>query len=93
MSQPERDVPQINASKQLLVEGRTPQIFFVEWIKALGLTGQIEVRDFGSISQLRAFLKLFTTQQGFRERVTTLPLSEMPKRTLPPPRSNQSAPA
>ena len=46
----------ILAPKQLLVEGRTPEIFFREWVEALGLNGKIEVRDYGSLDQLVDFL-------------------------------------
>ena len=63
---------EIKASKQILVEGRTPEIFFREWIQALGLTDQIEVRDFGSLSDLTAYLRVFTNLRDFRERVTSL---------------------
>ena len=40
----------LQAPKQLLVEGRTPEIFFREWIEWLGLKAQMEVRDFLSLS-------------------------------------------
>src|SRR2546421_9083660 len=62
----------IQASKQLLVEGRTPEIFFREWVEALGLKEKVEVRDYGSLSDLPAFLRLFTTYKGFRESVVSV---------------------
>jgi hypothetical protein len=62
----------INAKKQLLVEGRTPEIFFREWIEALGLKEQVEVRDFRSIFELTPFLQLFTGYKEFREQVVSL---------------------
>jgi hypothetical protein len=62
----------IGAPRQLLVEGRTAEIFFREWVKALGLTGQLEVRDFGSIAELTSFLKLFVGYKEFQEQVTGL---------------------
>ncbi len=62
----------IEATKQLLVEGRTPEIFFREWIEALGLKSYVEVRDFRSIGDLTDFLKVFTSLKQFREGVTSL---------------------
>jgi Protein of unknown function (DUF3226) len=62
----------IQAPKQLLVEGRTPEIFFREWVEAMGLKGQLEVRDYLSLSDLTPFLKLFTSYKEFRETVTSL---------------------
>jgi len=62
----------ITAPKQLLVEGRTPEIFFREWIEALGLKGTVEVRDFGSIDELTDFLKVFTGRPEFREGVKSI---------------------
>ena len=57
----------IQAKKQLLVEGRTPEIFFREWVEAIGLKGQVEVRDYQSLSQLTDYLKVFTGYKEFRE--------------------------
>ena len=62
----------IQASKQLLVEGRTPEIFFREWVQKLGLKDQVEVRDFRSLSQLTDFLKVFTGYKEFRESVVSV---------------------
>ncbi len=62
----------INAQKQLLVEGRTPEIFFREWIEALGLKGIVEVRDYGSLDELTDFLKVFTGRKEFRESVVSV---------------------
>jgi hypothetical protein len=62
----------IQAPKQLLVEGRTAEIFFREWIDALGLRTQVEVRDFQSLAELTAYLKVFTSYSGFRETVVSL---------------------
>ena len=39
----------IQAPKQLLVEGRTPEIFFREWVEAMNLTGQILSRGKWSV--------------------------------------------
>ena len=62
----------INAPKQLLVEGRTPEIFFREWVEAIGLKGQLEVRDYLSLTDLAPFLKVFTGYKQFRETVTSV---------------------
>jgi hypothetical protein len=62
----------IDARKQLLVEGRTPEIFFREWVEAIGLNGQVEVRDYGSLTDLADFLKVFTSKKEFREIVTSV---------------------
>jgi hypothetical protein len=58
--------------KQLLVEGRTPEIFFRQWVEALGLKQKIEVRDYGSLGQLTDFLKLFTGFKEFKETVESV---------------------
>jgi hypothetical protein len=62
----------IKAPKQLLVEGRTPEIFFREWIEAIGLKGQLEVRDYLSLNDLTPFLKVFTGYKEFRDMVTSV---------------------
>jgi hypothetical protein len=62
----------IKAPKQLLVEGRTPEIFFREWVEAMGLKAQLEVRDYLSLNDLTPFLKLFTGYREFREIVTSV---------------------
>ena len=62
----------IRTSKQVLVEGRSAEIFFREWIESTAFSSQMEVRDFGSISDLAGYLKLFSTQKDFREKVTSI---------------------
>jgi hypothetical protein len=62
----------IQAPKQLLVEGRTGEIFFREWVESLALNPGVEVRDYGSLSQLTDFLKVFTGYKGFRESVVSV---------------------
>ena len=62
----------IQAGKQLLVEGRTAEIFFREWVGSTGLIGSIDVRDFGSIANLTQYLLVFSSSREFRERVTSL---------------------
>ncbi|MEK7833487.1 MAG: DUF3226 domain-containing protein, partial [Acidobacteriota bacterium] len=62
----------ITTNAQLLVEGRTPEIFFREMVEYLGLADRIQVRDFGSISDLTDYLKDFTQKADFIETVTSL---------------------
>jgi hypothetical protein len=62
----------IKASKQLLVEGRTPEIFFREWVKALHMEAAVDVRTFGSVTDLTDFLRLFSGRPEFRESVVSL---------------------
>jgi len=62
----------IQATKQLLVEGRTPEIFFREWVEALELEGDAEVRDYGSLADLTPYLKVFTSYKDFRELVSSV---------------------
>ncbi len=52
--------------KQLLVEGRTPEMFFREWVENTNLRQQIQVRDFGSISNLTGYLKVFVSYRAFQ---------------------------
>ena len=59
----------IRARKQLLVEGRTAEIFFREWVQALELDRKIDVRDFGGKDKLTDFLKVFTGYKEFKESV------------------------
>jgi hypothetical protein len=60
----------IRAPKQLLVEGRTAEIFFREWIQRLGVG--VDVRDYGSIGDLTNYLKDFTSRPEFREGVNSM---------------------
>ena len=62
----------VQAPKQLLVEGRTDEMFFREFVEAMGLRNQLEVRDFGSVDDLAAFLRHFAGLKEFRERVVSL---------------------
>lgn len=64
----------IKAKGQLLVEGRTPEIFFLKLIQHLGLEDQVEVRTFGDVGKntLQTYLEIFTQKSDFKERVTAL---------------------
>jgi len=54
-----RKVPSrpISKPKQLLVEGRTPELFFAAFLRYLGI--EAEIHNFGSTSELRPFLAQF----------------------------------
>ena len=71
MKRPSLERP-IKAPKQLLVEGRTPEIFFREWVEAVDLKGEVEVRDYGSLADLTAYLRVFTGYKEFREIVVSV---------------------
>lgn len=64
----------ITTEGQLIVEGRVPQMFFREMVKAQGLEDAIEVRTFGDISKagLQTWLEIFTQKAAFKERVRRL---------------------
>jgi hypothetical protein len=64
----------ITAPSQLLVEGRTPEIFFRELVEQLGLTAGINVRTFGDVAKdtLQTYLEIFTQRAVFKEKVSRL---------------------
>ncbi|MCI0535814.1 MAG: hypothetical protein L0Z50_11370 [Verrucomicrobiales bacterium] len=64
----------IRIAAQLLVEGRTPEIFFRELVQQVGLGDRIDVRTFGDIAKdtLQTYLELFSSKAAFKERVTRL---------------------
>jgi hypothetical protein len=62
----------IVAPAQLLVEGRTPEMFFREFVQELGLRERIDVRTFGGISELQVWIELFTAKATFKEKVASL---------------------
>ena len=62
----------IIAAAQLLVEGRTPEMFFRELVNELELSHRVDVRTFGSIGRLRPYLELFTSKPKFKEIATSL---------------------
>lgn len=62
----------IQTPKQLLVEGRTAEIFFREFTESLGLKEQVQVRGFGSLEDLTPYLEVFTGYKEFRESVSGL---------------------
>jgi hypothetical protein len=57
---------------QVLVEGRTPEIFFREMVAHLGLKSRIQIRDYENIENLVPYLRTFTQLAGFIETVTGL---------------------
>jgi hypothetical protein len=62
----------IQTATQVLVEGRTGEMFFREFVEGIGLKEQVQVRDFGSAEKFRGYLKLFSSLKGFREKVASL---------------------
>jgi hypothetical protein len=68
---PPAPVP-ITLSKVLLVEGQTPVHFFEALLQHLGLSEQIEIRDFGGVKDLRAALDALVSSSEFRGLVESL---------------------
>ena len=71
----------ITKRKQLLVEGRTPELFFEVFAAHLRLE-EVEIRDFRSNSQLTPFLKAFCARAEFKEVVESLAIIRDAERTL-----------
>ena len=63
------DPRQIEAPKQVLVEGRDAEEFFKALLDALSLQRHVQVQDYGGISQLRPFLKGLVAAPGFDDLV------------------------
>ncbi len=69
---PRRDPTRpITKRKQLLVEGRTPELFFEALAQHLGIP-ELEIRSFDSNSRLRPFLKAFCARPEYKEMVEVL---------------------
>jgi uncharacterized protein DUF3226 len=64
----------IKGAAQLLVEGRTPEIFFRSMTEALGWGEHVDVRSFGSKEKdtLQLYLEVFTAKAAFKEKVRAL---------------------
>ncbi len=77
--------------KQLLVEGRTPELFFAALAAHLRLES-VEVWDFGSISQLTQFLKAFCARPEYKAQVQSLAIIRDAE-FLPPAPANQPVPS
>jgi len=61
----------ITKPKQLLVEGRTPHLFFEEFLRVVPIR-DVEIHDFGSNEKLSPFLKAFCSRPEFKTLVTSL---------------------
>jgi hypothetical protein len=61
----------INESRQLLVEGRSPELFFQHLLPKIGLVG-IQLQNFGGLAELPRFLRLLRNDAGFSTVVTSL---------------------
>src|SRR6266404_6897963 len=73
----------ITKPKQLLVEGRTPFLFFEVLTAHLGIV-EIEMHDFGGNEQLGPFLKAFGARPEFKEKVQSLAIVRDAEFTLRP---------
>jgi hypothetical protein len=62
----------IKAPKQLLVEGRTAEMFFREATGAINLQQHVEVRNFGGIDDLDGYIRMFQSLKEFRANVASL---------------------
>jgi len=65
------DLNQITQPRQLLVEGRDALVFFRALLRRLDLT-DIQVQNFGAISELRGFVKQISLAPHFADLVTSL---------------------
>jgi hypothetical protein len=73
MPQKESQDRDITTTAQLLVEGRTPEMFFREIVeKHLSVKEKLEVREFKNNESLTTFLKVFTRRPEFIEKVQSL---------------------
>jgi hypothetical protein len=64
----------IQTAAQLLVEGRTPEMFFREFVAWLKMDDRIQVRTFGGVSKatLKTYLEGFSAKAAFKQQVTRL---------------------
>ncbi|HVA46690.1 MAG TPA: DUF3226 domain-containing protein [Pirellulales bacterium] len=62
----------IARSKLLLVEGLSPANFFEALCRHLGLSDAIEIRSYGGINQLHAYLRAQAAGEDFRRNVQSL---------------------
>jgi hypothetical protein len=62
----------VSLSKLLLVEGSTPTHFFEALLSEMGLKDDVEIRDFGGVEQLRAFVRALASTSEFRRQVRSL---------------------
>lgn len=56
----------LSKPKQLLVEGRDAEAFFYPFVEKMGLQDTIQIHDYGSITELAAFLKQFVRTAQFK---------------------------
>ena len=62
----------VTLSRVLLVEGKTPFHFFRAMLEELGLLDEVEVRDFGGVRELRAFVRALASTSEFRSLVKSV---------------------
>lgn len=59
-------------TKLLLVEGKTPLNFFEALLKHLGISDEIEIRDFGGVSSLRSAIAVLAASSEFKSLVKSV---------------------
>lgn len=57
----------LSKPKQLLVEGRDSEAFFYPFVESIGLKDVVQIHDYGSITELAAFLKQFVRNAQFKK--------------------------
>ncbi len=62
---------QIEAARQLLVEGRDAERFFQALLKTTGIL-DLQIQNFGGVNELHGFLKALAKTGGFKEKVRSL---------------------
>ena len=60
-----RQPTQIAEATQLLVEGNDYRNFFEKFAEHMGLSGSIQIQNFGGVDELRGFLKAFVKMPNF----------------------------
>lgn len=61
----------VNKPKQLLVEGRDAQAFFHPFVNSLSMAN-IQIQNYGGITELSSFLGQLTKNSNFRKLVTSI---------------------
>ena len=55
----------ISKEKQLLVEGNDQRNFFEAFVQHLGISGSVQIQNFGGVDDLRGFLSAFVRMPNF----------------------------
>src|SRR6266404_992192 len=62
----------LSLPKLLLVEGSTPMHFFEALLQRLGLSAQIEIRDFHGVPDFKVYLSDLAKSNAFKTLVTSV---------------------